>query len=413
MKLLNSIQDEAGFSGTFSQRSGRYTNDRLKEAESLLFTESTIIQPIKERLAALVQRAGAEGAALFISTDRDIILTRVGKIGDCTLSELDELMLFSAQPIKRSEQYLRPIKSNGFVVGYILIRISADKCSDLALEVLETYADLVCHELDLAKKKTSLENFSEQLEAKKEELRKAHLYSKNLLSITSHDLSSPLSAVSGYLDLMNDCLKDGTKFEQLEGYHQRIQSGVQDVMDMLKQLSDINRIERGAVSLDMVRINASWLVREVCELIESKAAEKNIRFSIDIVEGSAYVEADIVKLKRVVYNLVTNAIKYIGDGGTVKVRVRTTGEEVLIDVMDDGAGIPPSDHSKVFSPFVKLNKNRDDDYTSSGLGLYIASYFTELMDGTISLESKEGMGSSFTVSFPRVKSQLFGLSQTG
>jgi signal transduction histidine kinase len=395
-------------------RSGRKDSDRLREATKFKLTDREVFRRVEELLIELSKKIKVDNAGFFLSVPQDVLIASAnGLNSNLQLHEFDELLLFSGQPVKNKEFYYQPVESNNQVIGYISVKISEDQRNDLIQGIIDNYASLILHEYELAQKKSKLETFSEKLIKKKEELEKAQEYNKNLISITSHDLSSPLNAVSGYLDLMNEWFDENDNPDQIQSYHKRICSGIQDVMDMLRQLNDISRIERGVISFNMVQVNFVWVVQEVFDLIESKAIAKRIQFELQAPEYPIYVKADTVKLKRVIHNLIANAIKYTPVEGKITVKLSDDGELAFLKVQDNGIGIPESHYSKIFAPFVKLDPSKEDANSSSGLGLYIASYFTDLMNGEISLESQVGKGSTFTVSLPLVQVSIFENRQTG
>lgn len=408
MRLIRLDQKDGCLLSKYSTRPGRKNSERLSEARKFKIADREVFQRIEELLVELTEKIDAFASALFLSVPQDfLVANHKGMNGKMKLRKFDELLLFSGQSIKNDEFYYQPVTSNNQVIGYISVKISEDQYNDLVQGIIHNYASLILHEFELAQKKSKLEDFSAKLTKKKEELEKAQEYNNNLISITSHDLSSPLNAVSGYLDLMNDCFNDKDSTDQIRNYHSRIQSGIRDIKDMVRQLSNISKIERGILSFDLVKVNFIWMVQEVFDLIECKAIEKRIDFKLEVPEYPVYVKADTVKLKRVVHNLIANAIKYTPVEGkiTIKIKDKDKEERALLLVKDNGIGIPESHYSKIFAPFVRLDPT-DDHSSSTGLGLYVASYFTDLMNGDISVESKEGEGSTFTVSLPLLESTI-------
>ncbi|MDZ7772928.1 MAG: HAMP domain-containing sensor histidine kinase [Balneolaceae bacterium] len=209
-----------------------------------------------------------------------------------------------------------------------------------------------------------------------------------------------MNAVSGYLDLMNDALEEDGDLSRILDYHRMIQSGINDISDMLNQLNEIAKIEKGLVSLHFTKVDLCWLIEETCDLLRPIAQKEDRRLVYDAPEYPVYAEVDFVKLKRVVYNLISNGIKYTGVGGRVAVSVENGGDMARVVVDDNGIGISEDDKEAIFEPFVKLNSSGKDGLTSSGLGLFISSYFTRQMHGKISVDSVEGQGSTFMVSLP-------------
>lgn len=402
MDSLHSSQPESGEQFLSSFQARRFSPHRLEKVRQLKTISSSSIAKIEDILLTLKKRIDAESVSLYQCDYKDMLFATQGQADNVPLTARDEQYVFLGEALYRHRHYLQPVQIEGCVVGYLGIQIPQSQCTNFVQEMAKAYADLIQQELDLAQKKSSLDRLSQELREKKQALEQAQRYNDNLLSITSHDLSSPLNAVSGYLDLMNECFGDADSgTERMENYHQRIQSGIQDVMDMLNQLSDVGKIENGTLTLDLVEVNLCWLAPEVCELIKSNAMERNLHFKVEVPDYPIYVKADVTKLKRIVYNLVTNAVKYTDPGGSICVQVHENEDKVFLTVEDDGIGIPSARQADIFAPFVKLQELNHSFY-SCGLGLYVVSYFTDLMDGRIEVQSEEGEGSIFIVELPKV-----------
>lgn len=385
--------------GRITKRSlDRNSYQRLKEAERYLRTDSETVRRIENILGNLISRLNVEGASLVLSCKRDVCIARAGQINmeyDRDLSKTRSI--FFGKPILSKRKYLKPIKSENFVVGYLAVQ-KKEEHNQYIESFCNIYVDQLLHELEMAQIKSDLNEKSKRLRRKKQELTKVQEYNDNLLSIASHDLSSPLNAISGYLDLIDNCLKDETCLNQVMHYHKRIQSGVHDVLDMLNQMSDVGRFERGSISPDMIKVNLSWVVEDVCDLLECNAKNKGIDLHVNSAGQPIYIEADTVLLKRIIRNLVDNAIKYTECNGRVEVNVIKMDGKAYLQIEDNGKGISKTDIKRIFSPFVKMYES--NDHTSKGIGLFITSYFVDLLNGDIKVESEENKGSTFSVSFP-------------
>lgn len=381
----------------------RFARSRLRISRRIASSIQLSVRSLEELLEHLLTRIEASGGGIYLCTEQDVPVTRVGEGGDDRkLKRFDETVLFSGKPVLGKARYLQPISVEEEVVGYLCVRVDSGECSPMVRELIQAYAIIIARELELVQNKSVLERYSLRLLEKKQELQETQQYSSNLLSITTHDLSSPLNAVSGYLDLMNECLEEEADLDRILDYHKMIQSGIQDISDMLNQLNEVARIEKGLVSLRFTKMDLCWLIEETCDLLKQVARRQGRTLSYRLPDRRVYAEVDFVKLKRVVYNLVSNAIKYTEEGGNIRVSVETEGERALIRVADDGMGISEEDRKAIFEPFVKLKKSGGDGLTSSGLGLFISSYFTRQMHGELSVESAMGEGSTFTVSLPMV-----------
>lgn len=375
----------------------RDSYQRIRKAERYKSTDAETSRRIENILESLVKRLNVEGASLVLSCKKDICVARAGKIDISYEMDLENRRsIFSGKTILCKKKYIQPMQSDGVVVAYLAIQLIEEQNTDIE-SFCTIYADQLLHELEMGQIKSDLEKKSETLRRKKQELTEVQEYNDNLLSITSHDLSSPLNAISGYLDLIENCLHDEACLKRIMQYHKRIQSGVHDVLDMLNQMSDVGKFERGSMSPDMIKVDLNWIVEDVCDLLVCNAKNKEIELHVNTTEQPIYVEADTVLLKRIIRNLVDNAIKYTEREGTVEVNVTKKDGKAYIHIEDNGKGISKKDIQHIFSPYVKLYES--DDYTSKGIGLFITSYFVDLLNGDIKVESEKNRGSTFSVCF--------------
>ncbi|MDZ7771141.1 MAG: HAMP domain-containing sensor histidine kinase [Balneolaceae bacterium] len=376
----------------------------MRKAKKIESSVQVSLESLRDQLEKLVARIEAGGGCIYLSTEKDVRVTSCGEIPESEpLKAFDDMVLFSGNPILGENRYIHPIPLDAQVIGYICLHMDSSLCTEGRRELIQAYAIIVAQELELVQNKSILERFSNRLLEKREELEKTQQYNSNLLSITTHDLSSPLNAVSGYLDLMNDALEEDGDLSRILDYHRMIQSGINDISDMLNQLNEIAKIEKGLVSLHFTKVDLCWLIEETCDLLRPLAQKENRHLHFKAPGRPVYAEVDFVKFKRVIYNLISNGIKYTDEGGRVVVRVEDEDERARVVVEDNGIGISEEKRQAIFEPFVKLNSSGKDGLTSSGLGLFISSYFTRQMHGDISVESEKGEGSTFFVTLPRAE----------
>jgi signal transduction histidine kinase len=334
---------------------------------------------------------GMPGSKVTLSTGEEDL--------DLKLSINDRRLLLMGKPLMKENACLHPIKPKKDVVGLIGILYCPELWKPLCKELVNAYAMLAAQNINIRQKEASLTAHSDSLLAKKKELEKIQEYNQNLLSMTTHDLSSPLNAVSGYLEMIDQCLGEQVNAQKLKQYYRRIQSGVNDVSEMLGQLNEVVKFKKGNRSLNTVKVDINWLVKDICELLKANAARKDIDLQVILSATPVHAEVDMVKFKRVIYNLVSNAIKYTGKDRKILVGVGSDDETAKVYVKDEGMGIAENKLEEIFEPNVKLNTNTSDTF-SKGLGLYISSYFIEQMDGQIAAESVKGKGSTFRVVLP-------------
>ena len=224
--------------------------------------------------------------------------------------------------------------------------------------------------------------------------------SKKMLSLTSHDLMSPINAITGYLDLMKHSLDAGVDPDQLTDYRMRIKSGINDLSAIIQNLRVLAHSDASEDLSLPCEVDVNWVVREVCEIMDGAAVAKEHVLISTFTSAPVHVNADISQLKRIIYNLISNAIKYTHRGGLIRVNVRKGRQEVKVIVEDNGIGIPEEEHCRIFKASNKLHSCGTEEEPSSGLGLYISSRFAEAMNGYISVESEPEHGSKFILHLP-------------
>ena len=365
-------------------------------------SDDSLFNSLAQLLEQLTDKVGAESALLAYHKSGIQQTVQVGSTTQkCELTEEEQQQLEAGNPLVRPQTYVHPIENNNNFAGLIYLFKNSDSWKPLSSDLVQAYALLCTQNIRMQQKQDNLRKYADSLLHKKKELEKIQEYNQNLLSITTHDLSSPLTAVSGYLDMIDQCLESDDSKQQIQKYHKQIESGVNDVSDMLKQLSEVIKFKKGFLSLDTVKVDVNWVVNDICEILQANAAKKEINLQTIPADRPIYIEVDIIKFKRIIYNLVSNAIKYTQRKKNINVRIGATDSQVCVQVKDEGIGISEDKLDKIFQPFVKLNETKNET-CSQGLGLYISSYFAELMGGEINAQSTSGEGSTFTIHLPRV-----------
>ncbi|HLR76577.1 MAG TPA: HAMP domain-containing sensor histidine kinase, partial [Balneolaceae bacterium] len=359
----------------------------------------------KERLASLLEqlleKTGARGGMLLFLESNNIESIRLGKIqSGLQLTSRQKQLLAAGTPFMQGQIYLHPVYLREHLSGAICININKKTWKTLHEDLVEAYALLVARNIEITNKKKTFSGRDHLLQGKKNELEKIQQYNQNLLSIITHDLTSPLNAVSGYLEMIEKCLADKQARHKLEEYYKHIQMGVSDVFEMLKQLNEVVNLRKGSLTLNNERFDANSIVQKVGELLRATAENKEVKLQIHPAESPAFIEADAVKFKRIIYNLISNAIKYTPGRQHIFVSLKECADTVKIQIKDEGKGITKDKIEAIFEPFTKFDSGEKDLF-SHGLGLYISSYLVKLMDGSISVESKPGKGSTFVLAMPR------------
>jgi len=229
------------------------------------------------------------------------------------------------------------------------------------------------------------------------------------LSSTSHELRTPLNSVLGFTQLLQ--LSDLSP-EDRDGVDRILTAG-RHLLALINKLVDIARIESGDFSLSVEPVSVLPLIREACQLMEPLAAQRGITIRYEQEDPELAVRADRQRLSQVLVNLISNAVKYNREGGTITIGCQTadagvaggaegTGGvgQVGITVTDTGPGISAADLERVFVPFERLGADQTA-IEGTGIGLPLARAFAEAMSGKLTASSVPGQGSAFTLTLPR------------
>jgi signal transduction histidine kinase len=231
----------------------------------------------------------------------------------------------------------------------------------------------------------------EALKEAKNEAEQANSSKSAFLSTMSHELRTPLHAILGYAQL----LERGKPLSKQQSHNIReIDKAGKLLLELVNEILDLASIEKGNLQLNMTSISLVELIRECKALVQPLADEKHIQ--IDIQDASCHVHADYTRLKQSILNLLTNSIKYNNESGKVSIKCRQlNNKRVRIDVRDTGYGIDADMQEHLFQPFNRLETGSEIE--GSGIGLAITRQLVEKMNGTISVKSVIGEGSTFSI----------------
>ena len=231
------------------------------------------------------------------------------------------------------------------------------------------------------------------------EAQRANRLKDNFLATLSHELRTPLNAILGYTWMLRaSALADDRREHALE----TVERNAKTVSQMLYDLLDVSRIASGKLTLTMEPMDLRTLVLESVESVAPKAAENGLSLHVDAGEGPVLIQGDRARLQQVLWNLLSNALKFTLTGGRINVTLKSDENATTVAVQDSGIGIPVAFQSKVFEPFQQVRLKSTPQIGGLGLGLAIVHQIIELHGGTVTLESEgEGKGSTFTVRLPR------------
>jgi K+-sensing histidine kinase KdpD len=214
----------------------------------------------------------------------------------------------------------------------------------------------------------------------------------DLIAMLAHDFKSPLTSIVGFTEL---AMELGEINSDQREYLESVKRLALRLADLASDTLAFSHLERNEIDLTLGDVDLDAMARETAALF---ADQRQVSVSSG---GDVVVYDDANRLRQVLYNLVENAIKYSGDGQAVGVNVMGGQERVRVQVVDRGIGIPGEELSSVFGRFSRASNARKLQISGTGFGLYLARQIVDLHGGTISVQSAEGEGSTFTVDLPR------------
>jgi signal transduction histidine kinase len=217
----------------------------------------------------------------------------------------------------------------------------------------------------------------------------------------SHELRTPLNAIGGYVDLLRLGVKGPVSPEQ-DDYLARIERSERYLLSLIQDVLSFARIEAGRIDLRTEVVNAAAVLDEVSTLMVAQAESAGLELQVGSCPPDLLMKADPERVRQVVLNLLTNAIKFTPRGGTIRVSCEEDASHLLVRVQDTGIGIPPDKIDAIFEPFVQLDRSTQSGRAGAGLGLAISRDLARAMGGSLRVESELGQGSTFTFSLPRV-----------
>jgi signal transduction histidine kinase len=221
----------------------------------------------------------------------------------------------------------------------------------------------------------------------------------DFISMASHELKSPLTAIRGYVELLADITKEeGVKTgreAQQQKYLTNIDISVNRLRTLVEDLLDVSRIEQNRIPFEYKEVDFAKIVLEIADEMKLLADEKGLEIKKNIADV-AKVSVDPERLKQIVVNLISNAIKYTPKG-TVEIQIKQDDENVFLIVADTGLGISAENMKKLFSKFYRVETEHTMGISGTGLGLWIAREIAQKMGGDLKVESIEGVGSHFTL----------------
>jgi two-component system NtrC family sensor kinase len=227
-------------------------------------------------------------------------------------------------------------------------------------------------------------------------LKKMDRIKSDFVSTVSHDLRSPLTAILGYVDLVE---RAGPVQDLQKSFLDRIQFSVHNITNLVDDLLNLGRIEAG-FDTRKEHLDLSIFTHQAIDELNPKILQSNIRLKINVPDSIGLIYASPIQMRQLLNNLLTNAIKYSKPDTTISVNLQEKESQLILQIEDQGFGIPAVDLPYIFDKFYRSGNVIGTEIPGSGLGLAIVKSIVESHQGRIWVDSTVGQGSTFTVVFP-------------
>jgi signal transduction histidine kinase len=304
-----------------------------------------------------------------------------------------------------------PLIARGKGIGVLLVGMAkgSNNITDFEKTMLSKFAENTGIALENSKLYANLKLAKEDLNKAYENLKVLNKLKDEFLSVASHELRTPMTIVKSYLWMMEKQKAGRLNHKQME-YLLKALEGTQRMIALINDMLDISRFEQKKVTFDLKQLNVCAVIEDALTGFEIAAKEKGIylRFSGDCKD--LYINADQVKLRDVLVNLIGNATKFTKIGG-IDIGVEDDIDFIKIWIRDTGSGIDPKDLDKLFHKFARIDNSYTiaNDAGGTGLGLYIVKLYIEGMGGRVGAWSEgAGKGSTFWIALPKNKIIKYG-----
>lgn len=247
----------------------------------------------------------------------------------------------------------------------------------------------------------TLADTNRQLEIRNREVERANRLKSEFLASMSHELRTPLHTIIGFSDLLAEELK-GPLNESQKRFVEHIRNDSRHLLELISDTLDLSKIEAGRLTLHPEEFNAADALAGWVEKLRPLANNKR-QTMIETYNADLQVYADPLRLKEILYNLISNAIKFTADGGTICVEAQHAENGTVFRVTDTGIGIAESEHEAIFDKFYQLGATTKGVREGTGLGLAITKSLVEMHGGQIRVHSQPGAGSVFEFTLPSQK----------
>lgn len=247
---------------------------------------------------------------------------------------------------------------------------------------------------------TPRKEVEQALRTAKEEAELASRSKSEFLANMSHELRTPLNAIIGFSQVMADEIMGPMGTPKYRGYARDICASAQHLLAIITDILDVSKLEAGAVELDEQEIDVGGIFAEVLHLVRDRARSLDVAFDIEVPADLPRLRSDPLKLKQILLNLVTNAVKFSHEGGRVALRAALVADGMELAVADHGIGMDEAGIATAITRFGQVASAWNRRHAGTGLGLPLAISLVEYHGGELAIESRKGEGTTVTIRMP-------------
>jgi len=316
---------------------------------------------------------------------------------------IQDLRCVETIPASPSDPLEKHLRSVG-IRSYLNVPLRAEDdiigALNLGAAVPEAYNnehfDIACEVADMLAVALRQARYRQELIDAKEEAEEMNRLKSAFLANMSHEIRTPLTSIIGFADVLSDHdLGEADRFADL------IEKSGTQLLKTIDSVLDLSKLEAGSVQPTLEPTNVTAQTRDAAELVSTRAEEAGVSLRVDVPDDAIQAELDRGAFHRILQNLLSNAIKFTDPGGTVTLRARKAGEDIVLEIEDTGVGIDEAFMPNLFSAFEQGDAGSPQSEGGTGLGLAVTKRLVDLFNGTIDVESTKGEGTCFTVCLPR------------
>ena len=276
------------------------------------------------------------------------------------------------------------------------LRAISDKLKEIIEKDSDEQITVFTENKDLMELAAQINALLEKYLKTKADYRRSEITSKKMLSNISHDIKTPMTVILGYLEIMQ--LSETLSDEMLK----KVERKAQSVMELINQFFTLSKIESGDMDIELYRVDICEICRESVLDFYELLSNKKLYVKVDMPETPIYIQGNKEALQRILFNLISNVVRYGADGKYLGISLRDDDRNVYVDVTDKGKGIDRAFADSIFDRLFTMEDSRNRNIQGNGLGLTIAKNLAQRLGGTITLESIPHVKTTFTVRLKKI-----------